>query len=49
MSESHPPPMPGWVKWLGAIFLAVILAAALLALVGGGDHGPWRHFSTDQN
>jgi hypothetical protein len=41
--EDEPPGMPRWVKVLGLVLLAVLLAGVLAMLVGDGDHGPCRH------
>ena len=35
---------PRWVKVSAAIALAVIVVLAAMFLLGGGDHGPGRHF-----
>lgn len=42
-SNDVPPGMPPWVKYLLGALLAVVLLAALVMLVVGGDHGPGRH------
>lgn len=40
--------MPAWVKWLAILLVTLVLAAEGLAAFGGGVHGPWRHFATEQ-
>ena len=42
-SLEGPPPMPGWVKNLLWAVLAVVVAAILIMVIAGGDHGPGRH------
>jgi hypothetical protein len=34
---------PRWVKVLGLVVLALVLAFLVLQLAGIGDHGPGRH------
>lgn len=48
MKDDRPPGMPSWVKWLPVLLVTLLLAAGLLATFGGGNHGPWRHFTTEQ-
>lgn len=48
MKEDRPPAMPAWVKWLAVLLVTLLLAAGLLATFGGGNHGPGRHFTTEQ-
>jgi hypothetical protein len=42
-SAESPPGMPRWVKYLIGALLAVVVAAILIMLIAGGDHGPGRH------
>lgn len=42
-SAERPPGMPRWVKYLIVALLAVVVAAILIMLIAGGDHGPGRH------
>lgn len=37
-----PPPRPTWVKF-AAIGVAVLVVAAIVVAIVGGDHGPGRH------
>jgi hypothetical protein len=37
--------MPRWVKVSAILALLLALLIAVVLLVGGGDHGPGRHFS----
>lgn len=39
------PSTPRWVKMIGKVALALAGLAVLLMIGGGGQHGPWRHFS----
>lgn len=48
MKDDRPPAMPAWVKWLAVLLVTLLLAAGLLAAFGGGNHGPGRHFTTEQ-
>jgi hypothetical protein len=49
MSERQTPPStPRWVKIFGIIAIVLILLFIILKLTGiGGEHGPERHFSSD--
>jgi hypothetical protein len=38
-----PPGTPRWVKVFGIVALVVALLVIIVMLIGGGDHGPWRH------
>jgi hypothetical protein len=40
------PGTPRWVKTLGKIAALLAVLAVLLMVFGGGQHGPWRHFSS---
>lgn len=42
-SAERPPGIPRWVKCLIGALLAVVVAAILIMLIAGGDHGPGRH------
>ncbi len=42
---SHPG-TPRWVKTTGKVALILVGLAVLLMVFGGGQHGPWRHYST---
>lgn len=42
-SAESPPGMPRWVKYLIGALLAVAVAAILIMMIAGGDHGPGRH------
>lgn len=37
------PVTPLWVKVLGLFLIALVLLLVILALFGGGQHGPGRH------
>jgi hypothetical protein len=39
--------MPRWVKIAGlvAALVAVLVVVVVMLLIGGGEHGPWRHVS----
>lgn len=37
------PPRPRWVKVVLGVAAVIIVAVVVLALAGGGDHGPGRH------
>ena len=44
-----PPSYPGTPRWvrLGTkVALSLAALAVVLAVFGGGNHGPWRHFSS---
>ena len=40
------PGTPRWAKTTGKVALVLVGLAILLMIFGGGQHGPWRHFST---
>ncbi len=40
------PGTPRWVKTLGKMAVVLAALAELLMVFGGGQHGPWRHFSS---
>ena len=40
------PGTPRWVKTLGKTAAVLAVLAVLLMVFGGGQHGPWRHFSS---
>ena len=40
------PGTPRWVKTLGKIAAVLAVLAGLLMDFGGGQPGPWRHFSS---
>ena len=40
------PGTPRWVKVLGMVVAGVAVAAVLLMIFGGGQHGPLPHFSS---
>jgi len=45
-STPSPPAYPGtprWVKVSAIVVLVLILLFAIVAIVGGGNHGPGRH------
>ena len=47
MAENqNSPGTPRWVKTLGKIAAVLAVLAGLLMVFGGGQHGPWRHFSS---
>lgn len=39
------PRIPRWIKILGIVLAVIALLFVAMRLVGGGDHGPWRHGS----
>lgn len=44
-----PPSYPGtprWVRISTKVALGLAALAIVLAVFGGGKHGPWRHFSS---
>lgn len=46
--QAQPPAMPRWVKITGVVVgVFVVALVAMLALGGGGGHGPERHGSLD--
>lgn len=40
------PGTPRWVKTLAKTAAVLAVLAVLLMVFGGGQHGPWRHFSS---
>ncbi|MEK5069716.1 hypothetical protein [Sporosarcina sp. FSL K6-1508] len=38
---------PSWVKMFGIIAIVVVLLVVIIMLISGGDHGPGRHFKSD--
>lgn len=47
-ADDSPPAMPRWVKIFIGIIVVILLLLVLLKIIGGGAHGPRRHFgSTD--
>ena len=47
MAENqHYPGTPRWVKTLGKTAAVLAVLAVLLMVFGGGQYGPWRHFSS---
>lgn len=38
---------PRWVKVSGIIAIVLILLAVIIMLFSGGEHGPGRHFKSD--
>ena len=40
------PGTPPWVKSLGKIAAVLAILVVVLMVFGGGQHGPWRHFSS---
>jgi hypothetical protein len=51
MSDRETPPgTPRWVKIFAIIAIVLILLFVILKLTGiGGNHGPGRHFSSNEN
>lgn len=48
-NRETPPSTPRWVKVFGIIAIVLILLFVILKLTGiGGNHGPGRHFSSDE-
>lgn len=45
-TQPRPPPRPTWVKALALVAAAIVIAAVLM-LVGGGEHSPSRHLPGD--
>jgi len=43
------PATPRWVKIFGAVMLSAILLVAALKFFGGGQHGPGRHFRSQDS
>lgn len=43
--DEAPPRMPRWVKVFGTALIVLVLAAVVVMLLGGEDHGPGRHGS----
>jgi len=43
----QPPITPRWVKISGLIAIVLVLVILILMIFGGGNHGPGRHFSTE--
>lgn len=44
--DEVPPPMPRWVKVFIGIIVVVLVMLVLLKIIGGGGHGPRRHFGS---
>ncbi|MGH3764810.1 MAG: hypothetical protein ACRDTX_06630 [Pseudonocardiaceae bacterium] len=42
------PAAPRWVKVFGIVAGALALLVLILMMVGGGNHGPGRHFSSER-
>jgi hypothetical protein len=40
------PATPWWVKVIGLAILVVLILAAIILVVGGGQHGPGMHGSS---
>lgn len=48
MNDPHDSEESGMPRWVRLLAIAVVLLALLIAvvmLIGGGEHGPARHFS----
>jgi hypothetical protein len=43
--DDAPPRVPRWVKAFTAVLGVLVLAAVLVMLISGGEHGPGRHSS----
>jgi len=47
--DPKPHSTPRWVKVSGIIAAVVMVAIVILALAGGGEHGPARHLPGGDN
>jgi hypothetical protein len=47
--ESKHPPTPRWVKLFAVIAVIAVALLLVLAILGGGEHGPQRHLPGDEN
>ena len=43
----RPPGIPRWVKVSGIITIVLILLIVIMIFIGGGNHGPERHITTN--
>jgi hypothetical protein len=42
-ADDREPGIPRWVKVVVITVIMVGLLMAVMMLIGGGEHGPWRH------
>lgn len=40
---------PRWVKVSGIIAIILVLLAVIIMILSGGNHGPGRHFKSDND